>query len=444
MSPPPSAVPDVTTEARPVDSTERLALLDVLRGFALCGVFVSNVYLWFSGRTFSPRAQMEAAMASASLGDKVASYGVGILVFGKFITLFAFLFGLGFSVQMSRAEARGATIAPLYMRRLVVMFLIGAVHLLGLWYGDILTTYALLGFVLLLFRNRTDKTLLFWAVPLILVAPLAVDALMKALPMLTGGTPEDAKAAMEAAMAQSTERRAQTLEAFTNGTYLEVVRANAQYYFNDFMKPLVVVMWAFLGRFLLGLVAGRRRLLHDAPQHLPFFRKLLGWSLLVAVIGSVTVLWVRHLMMEKRIDPQAPWLMVMMPVRQLNEVGLAAVYVSGLVLLFQRPAWQRRLLVLAPVGRMALTNYLTQTVLSLCLFYGFGLGLIGKLGPAALTGLPLALFCVQVAFSHWWLAHFRFGPAEWVWRSLTYGKAQPMRRLPEPEPSAVENLTGIT
>src|SRR5688500_1657942 len=104
MSQPPTAVPDATPEARPVDSTERLALLDVLRGFALCGVFVSNVYMWFSGRTFVPRAQLEAAMASASLGDKVASYAIGILVFGKFITLFAFLFGLGFSVQMSRAE----------------------------------------------------------------------------------------------------------------------------------------------------------------------------------------------------------------------------------------------------------------------------------------------------------------------------------------------------
>ncbi|WP_309890128.1 DUF418 domain-containing protein [Archangium sp.] len=437
MSQPPSAVPDVTPEARPVDSTERLALLDVLRGFALCGVFVSNVYMWFSGRTFVPRAQIDAAMASASLGDKVASYAIGILVFGKFITLFAFLFGLGFSVQMSRAEARGATIAPLYMRRLGVMFLLGAVHLLGLWYGDILTTYALLGFALLLFRNRTDKTLLFWAVPLILVAPLGVDVLMKALPMLTG---------VEASMEASTQRRAQTLEVFTTGTYFDVVRANASYYFNDFMKPLLAVMFGLLGRFLLGLVAGRQRLFHDAPQHLPLFRKLLGWGLLFGVIGSAVMLWVRYLLQNKLIDGQAPWLMVTMPLRQLNEVGLAAVYLSGIVLLFQRPAWQRRLLVLAPVGRMALTNYLTQTVLSLCFFYGFGLGFIGKLGPAALTVLPLGVFCVQVAFSHWWLARFRFGPAEWVWRSLTYGKAQPMRQpvATPPAPVADENLTRIT
>jgi uncharacterized protein len=432
MSPPPPPLPAETSEARPIDATERLDLLDVLRGFALGGVFVSNVYMWFSGRAFMPRAQMEAAMASASRIDTIASYGAGMLVFGKFITIFSFLFGLGFSVQMLRAEARGATLTPLYMRRLCVMFLIGAMHLLGLWYGDILTTYALLGFALLLFRKRSDKTLLTWAVLLILVVPLAVNGLMKAVPMLMSGTGEGLAEATKAAMEKSAQVRAQTLEAFTSGTYLDVVRANARYYFNEFLKPLLPVLFALLGRFLLGYMAGRRRLLHDAPQHLPFFRKVLGWGLLAGVIGSGAGLVVQYLMRQKMLDPQAPWLMLMMPVRQLNELGLAAFYVSGLVLLFQRPAWRRLLLVLAPVGRMALTNYLSQTALSLCLYYGFGLGLVGKLGPAALIALTLGLFCVQVAFSHWWLARFRFGPAEWVWRSLTYGKAQAMRQPPAP------------
>ena len=99
--------------------------------------------------------------------------------------------------------------------------------------------------------------------------------------------------------------------------------------------------------------------------------------------------------------------------------------------------WQRRLLVLAPVGRMALTNYLSQTVISLFIYYGFGLGMMGKLSPAGTIGLTLAIFCAQVAFSHWWLARFRFGPAEWVWRSLTYGKAQPMRQPTAPVVAAV-------
>jgi uncharacterized protein len=433
MSQPPS--PALAAEARPIDTSERLALLDTLRGFALCGVFVSNVAMWFSGRVFMPRAQMEAAMASASALDSAAIYGVQMLVFGKFITIFSFLFGLGFSVQMLRAEARGAAIAPLYMRRLCVMLLLGAVHLLALWYGDILTTYATLGFALLLFRKRTDKTLLVWIALLILVVPMVINGLTRFLPLLMGGSAESVAEAAKAAMERSSQMRAQVLEAITGGTYLEVVRVNARYYFGEFIKPLLPVMFTLLGRFLLGFMAGRRRLFHDAPQHLSFFRKLLGWGLLSGVLTSGIFFLMQYLMRQKMLNPQAPWLMFLQPLRQFNELGLAAAYVSGLVLLFQRPAWQRLLLVLAPVGRMALTNYLSQTVISLLVFYGFGLGLIGKVGPAATVGLTLAIFCVQVAFSHWWLARFRFGPAEWVWRSLTYGKAQPMR-LPEAPVSA--------
>jgi uncharacterized protein len=124
-------------------------------------------------------------------------------------------------------------------------------------------------------------------------------------------------------------------------------------------------------------------------------------------------------------------------VRQLGELGIAAFYVSGFTLLFQRPTWQRLLSVLAPVGRMALTNYLSQTVISLLLFYGYGLGLIGTLGLKALLTIPLGIFVLQIGVSHLWLARFQFGPAEWVWRSLTYGKAQPMRRARAEAPSAI-------
>ncbi|HZH75834.1 MAG TPA: DUF418 domain-containing protein, partial [Archangium sp.] len=352
MSPQPSPAPApaLASEARPIDASERIALLDVLRGFALCGVFVSNVASWFSGRTFLPREQMETLMASASVLDKVTVHGISLLVSGKFITLFSFLFGVGFSVQLLRAEARGTPITPLYVRRLCALLLLGAVHLLALWYGDILTSYALLGFALLLFRRSADKTLLLWAAVFIFVVPPAVDGLMRWLPGLLGGASEEAA---KAATEHTTRVRAQTLEAFTNGTYLEVVRANLVYYVGVFIKPLLTVLIALLGRFLLGLLAGRRRLFHDAPQHLPFFRKLLGWGLFLGALSGGTAFGVFSLMRQKLIDPQSPWMFLMHPVRQLNEVSLAGFYIAVLVLLFQRPVWQRLLLVLAPVGRMA-------------------------------------------------------------------------------------------
>jgi uncharacterized protein len=319
-----------------------------------------------------------------------------------------------------------------------VMFLIGSAHLFGLWLGDILSTYAVLGFTLLLFRKRGDKTLLIWAAVLIFIAPVVVSSAMKFLPaLLSGGGAEAAAEAAKAAMERSNQARAETMQAFSSGTYFEVVRANARYFFGQFVQNLAPFLFALLGRFLIGLMAGRRRLFHDAPQHLALFRKLFRWSLGISVAASAVGLVVGYMMRQKMIDPQAPWLMFLGPVRQLNEVGLATVYVTGLVLLFQREAWQRRLMVLAPVGRMALTNYLSQTVISLFMYYGIGLGLIGKLKPVAHIGLTLAIFAVQVALSHWWLARFRFGPAEWVWRSLTYGKAQPMRRAPAEATGAV-------
>jgi uncharacterized protein len=422
--------PAEVAEARPVDAGERLVLLDVLRGFALCGVFVSNVAMWFSGRSFFTRAQSEAFMASAPLVDKVFGIGTAVLVFGKFITLFAFLFGLGFALQLSRAEARGSSIAPLYARRLGVMLLLGVSHLFLLWYGDILSTYALLGFALLLFHKRMDRTLLVWAAFLIFVLPLVFTGISKLLPLLSGPVSEAAQAL---AKEQAAARKAQTLEVFQSGSYLDVVGANAAYYFGDFVTGMLYVLPPLLGRFLLGLLAGRRRYFHEPAQHRSFFRKLMWGALGVGLLTSAAVVAVWQLTRLKLIPEGAAWMgPLMSSVRQVAELGVAAFYLSGLTLLFLRPAWEKRLSVLAPVGRMALTNYLTQTVVSLLFFYGFGLGFISKLGPAACVGLTLGFFCLQVVLSHLWLAHFRFGPVEWVWRSLTYGKAQPMRRAPEP------------
>jgi len=428
MSPDTTLPPEGAAEARPVDDAERLVLLDVLRGFALCGVFVSNVAMWFSGRPFFTRAEAEAFMSTAPLVDKVVGMSTAILVFGKFITLFSFLFGLGFSIQLSRAEARGASIVPLYARRLGAMMLLGVSHLFLLWYGDILSTYALLGVGLLLFYKRTDKTLLVWTALLILVLPPVFMGLSKLLPLLTGAAEDKA-----AAKAMAEQLKAATREVFQSGSYFEVVGANAGYYFRDFVSGMIYVLPPLLGRFLLGLMAGRRRFFHEPSEHRPFFRKLLWGGLGVGVVTSASAVVVWQLTRLKLIPEGAAWMgPVMTSVRQVAELGLAAFYVASLTLLFLRPRWNRLLSLLAPVGRMALTNYLTQTVASLLFFYGFGLGYLGKLGPAACVGLTLCFFGVQVVFSHLWLARFRFGPAEWLWRSITYGKPQPMRRAPEP------------
>ncbi|MBM7119061.1 DUF418 domain-containing protein [Archangium primigenium] len=425
MSPVP---PPPDTAAQPVASTDRIVLLDVLRGFALAGVFVSNVFVWFTGMVFVTREQAQAALAAAPWWDTVASQLYSALVSGRFISLFSFLFGLGFSVQLLRAQARGTSINRLYARRLGVMLLIGGVHLTALWYGDILTTYATVGFLLLLFQGLSDRALLRWALVLIFVVPLVIASAMRWLPPLFSGTPGGASEAARASLAQSEAVRLELGRVFKTGGYLEVVRANASFFFGEFIRRIPPMLSALFGRFLLGFLAGRLRLFHDADQHLPFFRKLLRWSLGLGGAASVAILVVNHLVRQKVLLPHGAFQLFLMPVRQLAELGMAAAYASALVLLLQRETWARALRVLAPVGRMALTNYLCQSVLSIVIYYGLGLGLMGQVKPAACIALTLGLFSLQIGFSHWWLARFRFGPAEWLWRSLTYGKAQPMRR----------------
>ncbi|RKG68328.1 DUF418 domain-containing protein [Corallococcus sp. CA054B] len=430
MPPAPSEVLPPSAVARPVDASERLALLDALRGFALCGVFISNVMVWFSGRAFLPREQTLAALNNASLADTIAWQAYVFLVAGKFITLFSFLFGLGFAVQMGRAEARGTSITPLYVRRLGVMLVMGLSHLFLIWYGDILSTYAVLGFGLLLFRGRSERTLLLCALLFALGWSVVGVAILK-LPQLMADTPEAGAAIVKAANEKSAAIKAQTLAAYTHGSWLDTTQATFHFFFRDYFPLLLTITLSTFGRFLLGLLAGRRRIFHDAPQHLGLFRRILGWGLVAGVIGSGSGLVLQQLMLRQVFTPETlpTWVsFAMAPLRNLGELGFAAVYVSGITLLFQRATWQRALGLLAPVGRMALTNYLSQSIISVLFFYGFGLGFITKLGPSACVAYCLAIFCVQVVWSHLWLARFRFGPAEWVWRSLTYGKAQPMRR----------------
>jgi uncharacterized protein len=357
----------------------------------------------------------------------VAGHGFVFIGFGKFMTLFSTLFGLGFAVQMLRAEERGASAVPLYARRLGVLMGIGLAHMFGLWLGDILALYALAGFALLLFRKRSDKTILLWAFGLIFIAPLAFQGAERFLPLLWKSK-EAMKEAQAAEMVQWETARAEMLAGMQSPSYFEMLKANAAYVKVDVLGwKTVSLLGVILGKFLLGFYAGRKRIFHNVADNRALFRRLLGWGLGVGLVASSAQLAVRLLTIRKILDPMASWRFVMGAVMEIGMVGLAMAYAAIIALLFQRSLWRRILSLLAPAGRMALSNYLFQTGLGLLVFYGFGLGYAGKWGPARAIAVAAGLFTVQIALSHLWLCRFRFGPAEWVWRSLTYGKAQPMR-----------------
>ncbi|MFP2896116.1 DUF418 domain-containing protein [Corallococcus sp. 4LFB] len=400
--------------AHPVSSRERVEMVDALRGFALCGVFVSNSFLWFGGRNLLPPAQLQAL--GSPLPELVAGALFLFFVAHKFLNLFGFLFGLGFSLQLSRAEDRGSSHVPIHLRRMGVLFCFGAVHLLALWLGDILHLYALAGLLLLLFAGRSDRTLWRWVVVLLGVMPPLVLALQLWGPGAAAHAPES-------------ELRAELLAALSSDSVWAAQTGNARYVLRTWFSSPRVLIWLtlILGRFLLGLLAGRHRLLHDVERHRALLRRVLGWGLGVGGLLNAGGLLAFQLRAQGLEPATHAGLFLLMALQELGFVLLGAAYLAGFALLYQRERWRRALAVLSPVGRMALTNYLMQTVLSLCLYNGWGLGLIGRVPPSHCVGIALGLFAVQVLLSHVWLRHFRFGPAEWLWRSLTYGRLQPLR-----------------
>jgi uncharacterized protein len=402
----------------PVMGAERITTLDVLRGIALLGVVIANVWVWFSGIAFRFPGYREQLL-HVSL-DSVVFFAIAIFVSGKAISTFSFLFGHGFAIQMLRAEARSRSIVPTYMRRLFVLLVIGAAHMTLLWYGDILVAYALLGFLLILFRKRSDRTLLIWSAILLIAVPLLLGTVPMILSAFGVEMPRPERAEIAA-------RNAATLSVFQGTDYAAIVRENLTQAGKFYLGRKAVFLLYILGLFVLGLYVGRRRMFEQVAAHRAIFRRLVVWGIPIGLASGAGLVWMQ-VNFEPEVMMAQPQLMLLsVIVSMASMLPLAAGYVSAVTLLLEQPQWQRRLSAFAPVGRMALTNYLSQTVVMVLLFNGYGAGWIGQTGPA--TGLIIALtvFGVQMIWSAVWLRSFRFGPMEWVWRSLTYGRAQPMR-----------------
>ncbi|CAM4448052.1 DUF418 domain-containing protein [Corallococcus exiguus] len=412
--------------AGPIESAQRVHALDALRGFALLGVFISNSLNWFNGRLFLPKEQA-LALAASPLELTVNSL-FALLIEQKFVTLFTLLFGLGFALQMTRAEGRGTSIVPVYRRRLLVLLGIGLVHMFAIWLGDILTTYALVGFLLLSFRQCSEKTVLVWAALFLFVVPTVFSIGQRVLPVMLDGAAATERA-QKATREEDAERRAAFFAGLSSDSVVTSQQANAAYGWASIPNPnRPVLLSIILGRFLLGLWAGRRGLLQDVERHRPLLRKLAAWGL---GVGSVIGLVVLAINLTYRGVTSLPgWLVWMRIPKDVGILFLGVGFAAAFALLFQKERWRKVLGVFTPAGRMALTLYLMQSVLSITLYDGWGLGLVGRTPPSLTVVFSLLLFAGQVAFSHWWLARFRFGPVEWLWRSLTYGRAQPMRLGP--------------
>jgi uncharacterized protein len=407
-----------TNTLTPVQPEERIFVLDVLRGFALLGILTVNLpgaassgYAWAAGLDPFP-----------AWWDKTAEWIVNTFFAGKFNSIFSFLFGLGFTIQLTRASDRGASLISTYLRRIAILFAIGVVHTLLIWNGDVLHMYALLGLVLLAIRRVSDKTVF----ALVLVALLLPGA-RSAYSAITQEPWPIPRESMPARYEEETR-------IYQSGTYVEQVglryrQMTEVYGMITQLRGPVMFYSSLLLTMLFGFYVGRRRIIQDLPQHTAWIKRVMVWSfaigLAAAAIGATLFLLLEPTGRGSMLGFFAGMLFT------IQRPLLCLFYIAAIALLsLKSERWRTLFSPLAIVGRMPLTNYLIQSVAFTTLLYSWGFGLYGRLGPAACLGVTAVIFAVQVLYSRWWMTHFRYGPLEWLWRGATYGRFPALRPVP--------------
>ncbi|MFN6946536.1 MAG: DUF418 domain-containing protein [Cytophagaceae bacterium] len=396
----------------PSSGKERMHVLDAMRGFALFGIILVNMYYFSGYRYFSPESFSTYAI------DENTLFYVNFFALSKFYSLFSFLFGLGFAVQLSRVAEKGQAFLPVYLRRLGLLFIFGLLHTF-IWHGDILTVYALAALFLIPFRNAGNRVVLLFA-GFLLISPVILDALMST------GNISPGQALTEFGNRLKTEWNLPNNSTIISSGgfqvfFLSKITSSLERYAillegNRFPK--------LLGMFLIGFYFGKNKLFANPSANKSFFIKVCACFGVIGLLFSVAGVQLNKMpVFESSILNSAFYNLI--NILGVHPFSLA--YMAGFTLLFVHPAFQKALLLLAPAGRMALTNYLMQSVFGVMLFYNIGFGL-GPVGPSIYIPVAILLFAFQVLYSTIWLKRYKFGPLEWLWRNGIYGKIQPIRR----------------
>lgn len=399
----------------PVGSKERYILLDALRGLALFGICLAN-FPEFSLYSFL-HTEATAAMPTAGI-DRLVRYLQYLFIDGKSYTLFSLLFGIGFSIILSNATRKQVNGFSIFYRRMILLLLIGFVHLMFLWSGDILMLYALLGLLLPMFRNVSDKGLLT-ASAIFLLLPAGIDAFLT----LTGFNPS---APVVRAQQYYCARYGITDENFAYwlrnaDTYRDV--------FKFLIQGAFVRMQEFIdgnrackvmGLFLLGFYIGRNRLYTRLEEKKKMLKLAIAWCGGIGFPASLLYAW--SAMNEHPFGLAGHTILYTISIYPL---GMA--YAAGFSLYYLRNGERRIFRWLAAPGRMALTNYIGQSVWGMLIFYGIGFGMGADMGLIYVLLIATGVYLAEVVSSLVWLHYFRYGPLEWIWRMLTYGKWLPLR-----------------
>jgi uncharacterized protein len=390
-----------TASVAPVDPTRRIDAIDVLRGIALFGVLMVNLVTEFRVSIFE---QFLPPGGSTQAIDSFVQWFVSVFLESKAFALFSLLFGVGLAIQFEHLAVSGSR-ARLLVRRLVVLLAFGLVHFVFIWNGDILTEYALVGLVALPFLYSPSAVLA--------VASLSLLAFFLSLPLLLPPSFWPTQAWIQQHIAEANH-------VYSAGSYTDILSLSAREI--PYIVPLHMDVAArTLALFLMGILAWRVGLLSKPTQNK---RLLVGIATIALPLGTA-------LSLLDTVGPHSTWAPLARSIWWLIPLGpvvLALGYAGAVISLVSFAKVGLVLRLFGPLGRMAFTNYLLQSLVFCWIFFGYGLGYFGHLGAAQTLALGLIVYAIQIAGSTWWLRRFRFGPVEWLWRTLMYGARQPMNR----------------
>lgn len=405
----------------PIKISERADILDILRGFALLGIGLANygtisLYFFQSPETRSSIPTYDI--------DQWLIYANTALINGKFYTLFSLLFGIGFSIVFTRNESRGGNGLGVFYRRLFILAIFGLIHTFLIWDGDILFFYAVVGAFLPLFRNISDKSIFCLVIALVL-SPLIFDVLK----VISEGkwnisTPfflQIQKLDHKFGIAQ-----AESFWLLQNTSYQDLVNWNTSgFWWGWYLRMDSNRIPKVLAMFLLGLWLGRSNFYLHLEARKSVLQKVQLWGF---ILGLPTGLGMIYFEMDQKYLPEVAGLWDTL-MYALNVVPLSLAYAATLSLWYLKSQIKDKLLWLSPMGRMALTNYILQGTIGILLFYGIGFGWAKIAGPSFYMSVMLVVFIFQMASSYFWLKFFNYGPLEWIWRQLTYGKRLRLRKM---------------
>jgi uncharacterized protein len=398
----------------------RIHAVDALRGFALAGIVIAHVLEQFLAGF--PTDEMRAVMFTGPVDYIVDTVSFWIIR-GKFFALFSLLFGLSFFIQMDNAEKSGVHYKTRYLCRLLVLLVIGVAHN-SFYSGDILVIYVLFGFLLIPFHSVSNKVVL----------ALAVILFLGGGRFLSFGIFGN-----ESIIALNIENFDEKyMAAITGGTIMDVWRVNFFALIGKFNFQMGVLGRGYLtfAFFLLGMWIGRTRLLENLQSNTTFLKKLILWSFL-GTLAMIPLFWYLFSQMESIFDFTSWWSMFALSAYDNFNFFFTIFLAAGFVYLFESPKMQKRLSWFVPYGRMALTNYVFQSLIGTFLFFNWGLDLAGQFRNIELLIIAFLIIGTQMVISWYWMKKFKFGPVEWIWRSLTYLKLQPFKIL-NPNPVVIK------